>query len=162
MPVCKILSMSKNNRICAAYQRCYITEPFLCIFLNILKTCITDPDMSPCMTGELPSVCFDSICYFFCFFTFFIIIKIRIGIQPCLLICRQILSCLISNIGTISQNTIVSCQCDRSPCSMVCTVRMFFQKLIQQRNTVVCTGYGSSVSLNILTGRFPVLVQYYF
>ena len=35
--------------------------------------------MSPGMTGELPSVCFDSICYFFCFFTFFIIIKIRIG-----------------------------------------------------------------------------------
>ena len=152
--------MCKNNSIRSANQRSYILQPLLRIRLDPLHACIPDPDMTPGMTCEFPAIILDRICHLLCLSTLVIPVKVRMCIQPCLLISGQILMSLISDIRTITQDSIITGQCDHTLRTVIRCIRMLCNKLIQKRNTVISARYGCSICLHILTGRFSIFIQH--
>ena len=117
--------------------------------------------MSPGVAGKDPSVLLHSLGNLFGFFSLTIQVKIRMTVQPIYLILVQIIGpCLIADICTISQDSVITGQCHNSFSSPIGKIRMLFYEGVQNRHHIVIAGYNCSVCLFIFTLDVSVVINY--
>ena len=92
------------------------------------------------MTCKLPSFFFHGICHFFRLLSFLFpgcFVEIRVLFEEFLLVLIQVFSCLVCDIGAITEYTVVSGQSNDSLMSVIGEIRMLFHKAIDQRHHIV-------------------------
>ena len=115
--------------------------------------------MSPCMAGKSPALRLHGICDLFRFCPLCIQIKIRMRVKPRLFIIIQIIwSCLIADICAVTQDSIVACKRYNSLMSMICKIRMFLHKPVDQRYNIIVTYNCASIILYIFVANLPLFV----
>ena len=112
------------------------------------------------MRSELPPLFLQRICDLRRFRDLLIIVEVRMGIQPCLLVLHQMLLQKIVGICPISEHSVIAGHRKDAPRAVISPVRMSGEEGIQSRHDIIISHACVARCIRIETLHISLFIQH--